>query len=160
MTLLIIVIAFIIGLITGLVAQAINEDIANFVLAPIACLIRWIIPVGIWGRSLAQTSGFQMRKLDGQQVICESDGNTWLAVFERTDRHFSFSPLLLLPSHLVRLFVMRFGDELRLETKAGSGQGHIVIGLRLASGLLIARRRPEDLAYLAAHHKFPIHQLV
>jgi hypothetical protein len=157
-----IVAAFIVGVACGSVATLANEAFGDAVGAFFGFFIVRLVPFTMWAYQARQGQGYQVRlpgKAQGATWI--SDGNVWGGVFLSEDKHSGLSPLLLLPAGLVRLAVRLWGRELLVEYKGEEEHhGSIVLALRVAPGLILARRRDEDLSYLKEHGRFPTFDLL
>ena len=149
---------FLAGALTGAIATAflftLSERPAELFGAVAGTLLRPVMPFWVWANVTYRISSYPACTPTGEPVKIVTDGRDWVGVLYAN--RLGFSPLLLLPAGLVRLAVRTFGREVKVALSADElDQGYIFRGLRITRALTFAVRRPEDLAHLGEHSRYP-----
>jgi hypothetical protein len=151
---------FLLGVILGAVAGCLSEGFGEGIFAALALLVRPLVPMCLWHRHIRGINGSPVVLLGARSRLVR-DGDKWVAIV--SPQHgggLGPLPLTLLPISLLRLAVRLWGHPLDVEYLGTPGKGSAVRALDVIPGLILARRRDEDLSYLKEHGRFPTFDLL
>jgi len=150
---------FLLGFLTGGMVIGLNDGLSDGFFGIISFFLRPSLPLYFWLHQARDTSGWMLSIPGSEDARFITDGNEWGALFLRENSRVGFSPLLLIPAGLVRVAIRIFGRKVTTGLTDNRENGYIFTGLRVAPGLILIRRRPEDIGYMERTGYFPTFNL-